>query len=158
MTYLRKILMGKIFPVMLGVIFYKFAYTYSGGVNWENNPPTGSGNYEQPVTATDITNAYTIVPQRGYNNATLATVVNQESVIRFIVNMDGAVDGNGIAFTSVDNVTIAGANLPLQWPDGGWPDSDEALVIFMVDDGTNGDDTAASININRNEGFENVEI
>ena len=124
------------------VIFYKFAYTHGGGTNWENNPPTGSGNYEEAVSGDDITNGYVLVPLRGYNNATLETVVNQESVIRFVVDMNGAVDGNGISLEPVSNTFIAGANPPLQWPDGGWPDGDSTKVIFMADDGTNGDETA----------------
>ncbi len=68
--------------------------------------------------------------------------VNQASVIRFIVDMNGAVDGNGTAFSSIENVVIAGANTPLAWPDGGWPDADSTKVFFMSDDGTNGDETA----------------
>ncbi len=122
-------------------IYYKFAYTTATGVNWETNPPTDSDNYEHAVTATDISNSYTLVPLRGFNNATLETVVNQESVIRFVVDMNGAVDANGVAFPSLDNVAIAGANPPLGWPGGGWPD-DDPNVIYLVDDGTNGDDVA----------------
>jgi Secretion system C-terminal sorting domain len=124
------------------VIYYKYAYTSAIGTNWETNPPTTSGNYEQIVSAEDITNGYTVIPVRGYNNATLDNVVNQESVVRFEVDMNGAVDGNGVAFTALENVFIAGGNPPLAWPGGGWPDSDEGLVIFLVDDGTNGDATA----------------
>lgn len=125
------------------VIYYKFAYITPGGTNWETNPPTGSGNYEYTVSATDISNGYAEVGAlRYFNNATLETVVNQESVIRFIVDMNGATDGNGTAFPSIDNVVIAGANPPLKWPDGGWPDSDQDKVIFLYDDGTNGDESA----------------
>ncbi|MCF6268906.1 MAG: T9SS type A sorting domain-containing protein [Melioribacteraceae bacterium] len=124
------------------VVYYKFAYTTASGTNWENNPPTASNNYEHSVTAADITNGFTMVPLRGYNNVTLETVVNQESVIRFVVDMNNAVDVNNVEFSSVDNVVIAGANLPLKWPDVGWPDSDSDIVIFMVDDGTSGDATA----------------
>ena len=124
------------------IIYYKFAYTTAAGTNWETNPPTDSKNYEHTITGTDITNLYSMVPLRGYNNSTLATVVNQASVIRFIVDMNGAVDGNEVAFSSIENVVIAGANTPLAWPDGGWPDADSTKVFFMSDDGTNGDETA----------------
>ena len=125
------------------VIYYKYAYITPGGTNWETNPPTGSGNYEYTVSATDISNGFAEAGAlRYYNNATLETVVNQESVIRFIVDMNGAKDGNGTAFPSIENVVIAGANPPLQWPDGGWPDVDQDKVIFLYDDGTNGDETA----------------
>jgi len=117
-------------------IYYKFAYTSAIGTNWE----TGD-NYLQTISATDIANGYSMVPLRGYNNATLETVVNQESVIRFVVDMNGAVDANGVAFPSIDNVAIAGANPPLGWPGGGWPD-DDPNVIYLVDDGTMGDDVA----------------
>ncbi|MCF6268734.1 MAG: T9SS type A sorting domain-containing protein [Melioribacteraceae bacterium] len=122
------------------VIYYKFAYTTPSGTNWETNPPE-SDNYEHTVNATDISNGFTVVPLRGYNNATLETVVNQESVIRFVVDMNGAKDANGVDFPSIDNVAIAGANPPLAWPGGGWPD-DDPNVIFLFDDGTNGDDVA----------------
>ncbi len=124
------------------VIYYKFAYTSAAGTNWETNPPTSSNNYEHTVTSTDISNAYTMVPLRGYNNSTLDNVVNQESVIRFEVDMNNAVDGNGVAFPSIDNVFLAGSNPPLVWPGGGWPDADSNLVIFLHDDGTMGDATA----------------
>ena len=124
------------------VVYFKYAYTSVNGTNWETNPPTGSGNYELTITADDITNGYAIIPLRGYNNATLDDVVNQESVIRFEVDMNGAVDGNGLAFSSISNVFIAGGNPPLAWPGGGWPDTDESLVKFLFDDGTNGDAVA----------------
>ncbi len=123
------------------VVYYKYAYTSVDGTNWETNPP-GSDNYEQTISADDITNLYSIIPLRGYNNATLDNVVNQESVVRFEVDMNGAVDGNGVAFPSIENVFIAGGNPPLAWPGGGWPDSDSSLVKFLYDDGTNGDITA----------------
>jgi len=119
------------------VINYKFAYTSAAGTNWENGD-----NYTHTVTAEDITNAYTLVPTRTYNNLTTKTIVNQESVIRFVVDMNGAVDGNGATMEPVGNVVIAGANSPLAWPDGGWPDADADKVIFMVDDGTNGDEVS----------------
>jgi len=121
------------------VIFYKYAYTSANGTNWETNPPTGSGNYEQTVSADDIANLNTVIPLRGYNNATLDNVVNQASVIRFEVDMTGAMNGSGVAFPSIDNVFLAGGNPPLAWPGGGWPDTDESLVIFLNDSGTDGD-------------------
>ncbi len=121
------------------VIYYKYAYTSANGTNWETNPPTGSGNYEQTVSADDITNLYTLIPLRGYNNATLDIVVNQASVIRFEVDMTGAKNGSGVAFPSISNVFLAGGNPPLAWPGGGWPDTDESLVIFLNDSGTDGD-------------------
>lgn len=128
------------------VIFFKYAYITASGTNWETNPPTGSGNYEYTITQADVDGLFADINEgnapRYYNNATLETVVTQESTIRFVVDMNGATDGNGTAFPSLDNVVIAGANPPLAWPDGGWPDSDQDLVIFMFDDGTNGDETA----------------
>jgi hypothetical protein len=132
------------------VVFYKYAYTTANGVNWETNPPTESDNYEHTVTEADITNGYTLIPLRGYNNSSLATVVNQESVVRFVVDMNGAVDASGVAFPSIDTVAMAGANTPLGWPAGGWPD-DDPNVIYLRDDGLNGDATA-------NDDFWTVEI
>ena len=116
------------------VIAYKFAYRTATGDNWETGP-----NYEYPVTETDITNGYAAVPQRSFNNLTIENVVQQESVVRFIVDMNSAAD---TGFVSIDNVIIAGGNLPLQWPGSGWLDSEVDKVIFLVDDGTNGDETA----------------
>ncbi|MBU0474972.1 MAG: T9SS type A sorting domain-containing protein [Bacteroidetes bacterium] len=135
------------------VVYYKYAYTSANGTNWETNPPTGSGNYEQTISAADITNLYSLITLRNYNNATLETVVNQPSVIRFVVDMNGAKDGNGVAFPSIDNVFLAGGNPPLAWPGGGWPDSDENLVKFLYDDGTNGDATAGDLIFSLNLDF-----
>ncbi len=42
----------------------------------------------------------------------------------------------------VTDVRICGANAPLAWPAGGWPDADSSFVLRCYDDGTNGDVTA----------------
>ena len=123
-------------------IYYKYVYTSVNGTAWENSPETGSGNYEYIVTADDIAAGVAVLPGRRYNNSTLETVLNQEGTIRFIVDMNNAVDMNGLAFPSIDDVFIAGANTPLAWPQGGWPDEDVDLVHFLVDDGTGGDETS----------------
>jgi len=123
-------------------IYYKYAYTSLNGTVWEGNPETGSGNYEYIVTADDIAAGVAVLPSRRFNNATLETVLNQDGTIRFIVDMNNAVDMNGLAFPSIDDVFIAGAVTPLAWPQGGWPDEDVDLVHFLVDDGTGGDETS----------------
>jgi hypothetical protein len=57
--------------------------------------------------------------------------------------MDGAVSSvTGQPFTSIDNVVVCGANAPLAWPGGGWPNSDSLLTIHLYDNGTLGDITA----------------
>lgn len=124
------------------IIYYKYAYTSENGINWEINPPTNSGNYEQIVTVDDITNLNMIVPVRGYNSINIFPPYLHETVIRFIVDMNGAVDTNGIVFPSIDNVFIVGGSPPLAWPSAGWPDSDSSIVIFLADNRTNGDSIA----------------
>ncbi|MBU0561533.1 MAG: T9SS type A sorting domain-containing protein [Bacteroidetes bacterium] len=117
-------------------ILYKFAYVTASGTNWE-----GGSDKEYFYTEDDITNQYAVVERR-YNDATYETVNNQPTTIKFVVDMNGAKDGNGVAFPSIDNVFIAGANPPLIWPDGGWPDGDIAKVKFLKDDGVAPDVTA----------------
>lgn len=117
---------------------YKFAYMTADGVTgWEG----GSDRTFTP-TQTDIDAGFLVV-SRTFNDATAADLTGQETIITFTVDMNGAVDGNnGTPFPQIDNVILAGAMSPLNWPSGGWPDSDEYLVIFLNDDGTDGDETA----------------
>lgn len=117
-------------------INYKFAYITPGGTVWENDP-----NKILTITQSDIDAGFAF-DSRVFNNATLETVTNQETTILFEVDMNGAVDANGTAFPSIDNVFVAGANVPLTWPQGGWPDEDSSVVIFLNDDGVDGDLTA----------------
>ncbi len=84
---------------------------------------------------------------RGFNDGTLETVTNQETVVLFQVDVDGAVVNgasctNGQPFPAVNTVHIAGGTQPLQWPALGWPDSDSPKMIKLFDDGTHGDETA----------------
>ncbi len=118
-------------------IYYKYAYTSALGTNWE-----GGANFVHLIDSTDIANGFSVVPLRGYNQPCGGhDFIDHEFTIRFIVDMNGAVDANGVTFPSIDNVAIAGANPPLAWHGGGWPD-DDPNVIFLFDDGTNGDDVA----------------
>jgi hypothetical protein len=114
-------------------IAYKFAYTTSTGDVWE-----AGGNYSHTISDVDISNGYTTVPLRLFNNISMNDVVQQESMVKFVLDMNGVADS---IFTTIENVFIAGANQPLHWPGGGWPDSDLDKVIFLSDDGTNGDET-----------------
>lgn len=120
------------------VIAYKFAYDYgTGGTNWE-----GGSDRQYTFTASDITNLFAVV-SRTYNDLTLDDILNQPATVKFVCDMNGAINNlTGTAFPSVDNVFIAGAVPPLNWPGGGWPDSDVNLVHFLKDDGTQGDVTA----------------
>jgi hypothetical protein len=116
---------------------YKYAYLTGLGTNWEGDP-----NKTYTVTASDISSGFAYA-LRTYNNATLETVTNQPCTIKFTVNMAGALSAINLQpFTSVSDVRLCGANPPLRWPGGGWPNADINLTIQMFDDGTNGDATA----------------
>lgn len=118
-------------------IKYKFAYFGPGGTTWENSP-----DKEYTVTAEDITLGSAFI-ERGFNNLDLSNVTNFPVTIKFTVNMAGAISAiNTLPFPSIDDVRIAGANAPLQWPDGGWPTADSTKTIKLYDNGTNGDVTA----------------
>ena len=68
--------------------------------------------------------------------------------------MVGAVSSiTGNPFPSIDDVRLCGANAPLKWPAGGWPDADSALTIKLYDNGTNGDVTAGDNIWSRNVVF-----
>ncbi len=112
-------------------IEFKFWYTPN---NWESRP-----NREYTFTQDDI-NAGSVVISGSFNDASLATVLNQPCTIKFTVNTNGAVSiVNGQPFPVVNTVHVAGSALPLQWPQGGWPNSDSTIMIRLYDDGTNGD-------------------
>jgi len=115
-------------------IEFKFWYTPN---NWESRP-----NRVYTFTQDDI-NAGSVFISGAFNDASLATVLNQPCTIKFTVNTNGAVSiVNGQPFPVVNTVHIAGSALPLQWPSGGWPNSDSTVVIRLYDDGTHGDVTA----------------
>lgn len=113
------------------VVNYKFAYTHGGGVNWEGDP-----NKTYTFTQADIDAGFAQVGPRTYNNLTLESILNHEATIKFVCDMNGAINNlTGTEFAAIENVFIAGAVPPLSWPGGGWPDSDEDLVHFLNDDG-----------------------
>jgi hypothetical protein len=116
---------------------YKFAYFGPNGTTWENDP-----NKTYTVTADDMTFGAAFI-SRTFNDATLATITNFPVTIKFTVNMTGAISAvNLLPFPSIDDVRICGANAPLQWPGGGWPNADSIRTIKLYDNGTNGDVTA----------------
>lgn len=107
------------------------------GTSWENDP---NKTYTVTQLDYDLGLAFT---QRTFNNLTIENVTNYPCSIKFVVDMNGAVSSlTGQPFTTIESVCLAGANAPLKWPDGGWPDSQATLVHFMYDDGTNGDSAA----------------
>ncbi len=121
---------------------YKFAYTSGSSVVWE----TGD-NYTYKFTQDDITAGTAYIAHQNEAGDERFNARNemifQDVKVRFQVNMAGAKDAqNGNTFASITNVAIAGAILPLQWPDGGWPDAQTNKVLFLKDDGTQGDQTA----------------
>jgi DNA/RNA endonuclease YhcR with UshA esterase domain len=112
-------------------IEFKFWYTPN---NWESRP-----NRVYTFTQDDI-NAGSVFYSGAFNDASLATVLNQPATIKFTVYTQGAVSVvNGQPFPVVNTVHIAGSALPLQWPSGGWPNSDSVRMIRLYDNGTNGD-------------------
>ena len=126
--------------ITLGVgekVNYKYAYQGARGTTWEGDPNKVFQLSEQDY---EFGEGFTT---RTFNDLTLETVTNFPAAVKFVVDMNGAVSSNtGTAFPSIDNVVIAGANAPLQWPTGGWPDTDSAVVHKLFDDGTNGDAVA----------------
>jgi len=120
------------------VLAYKFAFDYgTGGTNWE-----GGSDKQYTFTASDISNLFAVV-SRTYNDLTIDDILNQAATIKFVCDMNGAINNlTGSPFTAIENVFIAGAVPPLNWPVGGWPDSDIDLVHFLKDDGTQGDVTS----------------
>jgi hypothetical protein len=119
------------------VLNYKYAFQGPRGTTWENDP-----NKTYTITQQDYDLGVAFAP-RVFNDLTISTVTNYPAQVKFIVDMNGAVSSlTGQPFPSIDNVVIAGANAPLQWPVGGWPNEDSIRVLFMFDDGTNGDSAA----------------
>lgn len=119
------------------VFSYKYAYFGPEGTTWENDP-----NKTYTVTGDDMSFGAAFI-SRTFNDATLSTVTNFAVTIKFTVDMTGAVSAiNQQPFTSIDDVRLCGANAPLKWPDGGWPNADSTKTIKLYDNGTNGDVTA----------------
>lgn len=117
------------------VINYKFAYITGSGTNWESGD-----NRTYTVTGGNISSGQAVVPQRTFNDLTLANVTNAPCTIKFTVNMNGAISGINLQpLDPVTDVRLCGANPPLKWPAGGWPNSDSLLTIKLYDDGTHGD-------------------
>ena len=121
------------------VIGYKFIYGTVGNISWESG-----SDRQYTITASDISSGSAIIPERTFNDLTLDNVLNQDCIIRFTVNMDGARSALG-AFNLIDPVTdvrLCGANPPLKWPAGGWPNADSTLTIKLNDSGLDGDAVA----------------
>ncbi len=120
-------------------IEYKFAYINATGVAWE-----GGDNRKYGITQDDYDNGSAYI-ERTFDDLTLDNVTNNPVTIKFIVNTANAKSSvTNELFSSVDNVIIAGAVSPLQWPTGGWPNSDSLVVKgkYLYNDGTHGDEVA----------------
>jgi len=116
---------------------YKYAYISGANVVWEGDP-----NKTYTFTQDDLT-AGNVFIERTFNDLTPDNMLNNDVTITFEVDMRGAINARtGQPFPSIQNVFIAGAVPPLQWPGGGWPDTDQDKVYFLFDDGTNGDSVA----------------
>jgi len=106
---------------------YKFFYTPN---SWE-----GGDNRIYILTQSDY-DAGEATVSRPFNDGTLSTVTNQESVVTFRVDVTNATSYiNGQPFTIINSVVLAGGVPPLQWPGGGWPDGDIGLTIPLTDQG-----------------------
>lgn len=116
---------------------YKYAYIQGTTVVWEGDP-----NKTYTFTQDDITAGSAFI-ERVFNDLTPENMLNNDVAVVFEVDMNNAVNGyTGQPFPSIENVFVAGAVPPLQWPGGGWPDTDQDKVHFLNDSGTEGDVTA----------------
>jgi hypothetical protein len=125
-----------IYGVQVGepLVEYKFFYTPNV---WE------TGDNRIHILTQEEYNAGVATISRAFNDATLATVTNQETTIQFTVDCNGAVSAiTNQPFPGINTCHIAGGTPPLQWPSGGWPNGDIGLMIPLFDDGTNGDPIA----------------
>lgn len=120
------------------VINSKFAYIAGGNTNWESGD-----NRTYTITNSDITGGFAFVPVRTFNDLGPDDVLNQACTILFTVDVSSAVSSiNFQPLAPVTDVRMCGANPPLKWPGGGWPNADVDKTLQMYDDGTNGDVTA----------------
>jgi len=116
---------------------YKFRYTPG---TWE------TGDNRMHILTQAEYDAETALISRSFNDGSVSTLTNQESTILFTVDCNNAVSIiNGQPFPVVNTVVLCGANAPLQWPGGGWPNGDIGLTIPLYDDGTHGDVTAGDV-------------
>lgn len=116
---------------------YKFFYT----------PDTWEGGSDKVYVLSQAEyDAGEATISRAFNDGTLATVTNQETVVLFQVDVNNAVSAcNSQPFPAVNTVHVAGGTQPLQWPALGWPDNEITKMIELFDDGMNGDKTAGDL-------------
>jgi hypothetical protein len=106
---------------------YKFRYTPG---TWE------TGDNRIHILTQAEYDAETALISRSFNDGSVSTLTNQESTVTFNVDVNNAVSAiNGLPFPVVNSVVLCGANAPLQWPGGGWPDGDIGLTIPLTDQG-----------------------
>lgn len=109
------------------VMGYKFFYTPAV---WE----TGD-NRMYVLTQSDYVAGEAYI-SRPFNDGSISTLTNQESKVKFSVDVNNAVSSiNGQPFTVINSVVIAGGIAPLQWPGGGWPNGDIGLTIPLTNQG-----------------------
>ena len=119
------------------LVEYKFFYTPN---TWE------TGNNKVHILTQEEYNAGEATVSRAFNDATLQTVTNQETIITFEVDCNNAISFiTGLPFPVINTCRLAGGILPLQWPGNGWPNSDIGLTLPMYDDGTHGDLVAGDL-------------
>ncbi len=123
------------------VIHYKFNIN---GEGWEVDFPDNDGGHRLiEITQEDINNLFAVdpftYPNQFFNGLDVSQLTQQSTEITFTVDMNGATDLNGAAFSELENVFICGSASPLFWA---WESENQDKAIFLVDDGTNGDATS----------------
>jgi len=92
------------FQTFEGDLFY-----YSSEYSSERDSSIGDSYfYKYTITDIDITNGFAIPPINGFNDTRGINMITLNEVeIKFIVDMNDAVDWVGTPFTSIENVVIA---------------------------------------------------
>lgn len=114
---------------------FKYGYKSQGSLVWEWDP-----DRIHTFTMDDV-NGFSTYVDRIFNDLSPDVMTNNDLIVTFHVHMDNAVNSiTGTEFSTIKNVFITGNIPPLQIPVEGWPDSEIEKVIFLNDEGINGDE------------------
>lgn len=125
---------------------YSFVYKTPDTLIWEDVP-----NRLYTFSMDDI-NSKSGYIERIFNDLSPDKITHHDLAVVFKVNMNNAINVlTRSKFSDIRNVFICGGIPPLKIPGEGWPDSDKDKVLFLNDEGLNGDIIAGdgiwSINI-----------
>jgi len=125
---------------------FRFVYRTPDTLVWEDLP-----NRIHTFSMDDINGKSTYI-DRIFNDLSDDKITHHDLTIAFKVNMNNAINAlTGSKFSDIKNVFLCGGLPPLEMPDEGWPDSEKNKVMFLNDEGFNGDNFAGdgiwSINI-----------